>query len=146
MAHKRLLSAPMRGMNFIWNIDEKVGTQTSERNNPDDVLLVKLLFSYVLVKQGHSAAPGCKAVPQLNGNMDQSLGFWIYFAQAEGKSKFTVDGAISPIKGYPSEELLIFRLNFSCKEANQSAWENLPNHPMCSPSLKARLLAPPKTH
>lgn len=145
MAHKRTLNVMSEGMSFIWNIDDKVGTQTSEANSPDDVTLVSLLFNLGGSASGQSAAPGCRAKPQINGQMNHALGFWIYFSQVEAKSKVVVDGYLSPMK-FINQNLLIYRLNYLAMKNNKTAWENLPNHPQCPPSLKAKLLAPPKTN
>ena len=144
MAHKCNFRAPWNGMNFIWNIDDKVGTQVSERNDQDDVLLSKLLFDIIISSGGGaSASPGCKVRPMINGNMDQNLGFWIYFSQVEntlGKAK--VDGYISPLRGHPSTSLSICRMNIGAYSANRNSWDNIPSHPLCSQSLRSKLLAP----
>lgn len=147
MAHKCNFRTPWNGMNFIWNIDGKVGTQVTEQNDPDDVLLSKFLFDIIIsAGGGASASPGCKVKPILNGNMDQSLGFWIYFSQVENLiGKSTVDGYISPLRGYPSKSLSICRMNTGAYNANRNVWENLPNHPLCSQSLKLKLLGPSRS-
>ena len=146
MAHKKLLKAPFNGMDFIWNIDDKVGTQTTERNDANDVLLIKLLLDIILTNSPTvlDIDIGCRAKPVINDRMDQGLGFWIYASQVEIKDVI-VDGFISPSRGSPNASFMIFRLNGGANFASKTLWENLPNSPLCSPSLKAQLLAPPRT-
>ena len=143
MAHKRVLSKPMGGMTFIWNIDDKVGTQITEKNDPDDVLLIKILFDINIVgsPDAFNITPSCRSSPAINGAMDQSLGFWIYATQVEAPG-VVVDGHISPLRSFVSFDLMIMRLNGGAHSKQKDTWENLPNSPLCTPSLKAKLLAP----
>ncbi len=146
MAHKRMLQAPFQGMPFLWNIDAKVGTQVSEPNSSDDVALVQLLFLIAPPNMGSSATGGCRARPNISGQVDHATGFWIYFAQVEAGGTFKADGNLSPMSGAANNERLIVRLNLNAMKGNRTAWENLPNHPQCPPALKAKLLAPPRNN
>jgi hypothetical protein len=76
MAHKLLLSTPAHGMPYIWNIDQKVGTQVTEQNLIDDVSLVQLLLK-MFVSHGawKKIAPGCLNAPIVTGQMDNLTGF-----------------------------------------------------------------------
>ena len=143
MAHRLNLATPFNGLTFIWNIDKKVGTQVSEPNDPDDVALVQLLLAINQRKgAGASAAAGCKIPPPVTGRMDPTTGFWIYFAQVEAKAP--ADGNLTPSGKVAMDQRLICRINRGAANLSRQEWENLPNHPQCPPSLKAKLLAPPK--
>jgi hypothetical protein len=145
MAHKLNLAFPADGINYLWNIDTKVGTQVSEPNATDDVALVQMLFGIVLRGgvSGQNAAGSCKSAPNISGNMDHPTAFWIYYAQVEAPG-MTADGNLTPSSKSPTPQRLIVRLNVLASKANRIEWENLPNSPQCPPYLKAKLLAPPR--
>jgi hypothetical protein len=143
MAHRKNLAVAHKGMTFVWNVDNKVGSQSTELNDSDDVALVQLLFN-LIVDTVSSVTPSCKRKPPVNGQMDPITGFWIYFFQVESGAGTKIDGYFSPMKGQNLSPYMLARINFTAFVRAKTQWENLPNHPMCPPSLKAKLLAPPK--
>jgi hypothetical protein len=145
MAHKLNLAFPLHGLNFIWNIDQRVGTESEEPNDPDDVSLVQLLLGLgIRAGGGVHAAAGCRNAPLVSGQMDHSTGFWIYYCQVEAAG-MTADGNLTPSRKTPTIQQLIFRLNnIAASGITRPEWEALPMSPQCPPSLKAKLLAPPK--
>lgn len=143
MAHRKNLVSALKGMTFVWNIDDKVGSQTTERNDSDDVALVQLLFN-LIIDTTTSAVPGCKVKPRVTGQMEPVTAFWIYFFQVEGGAGTKVDGHFSPMKGQNLQPYMLAQINFTAFVRVKSQWENLPNNPLCPSSLKTKLLGPPK--
>jgi hypothetical protein len=143
MAHRKNLVTPHKGMSFVWNVDNKVGSQITESNDSDDVSLVQLLFN-LIVDTTSSVTPGCKRRPPVNGQMEPITAFWIYFFQVEAGQGTKIDGYFSPIRGQNLGPFMLSRINFTGFVRAKAQWENLPNHPMCPPSLKTKLLGPPK--
>jgi hypothetical protein len=146
VAHQLKLAAKFEGMDKIWNIDAKVGTQASEPNMPDDVALVQLLINISLRNAGSGskispAVPGCRTPPLITGTMDYPTGFWIYFTQVEVAGA-KADGNLTPSGKHPVFDRLIVRMNYYASMSNRIEWADLPNNLLCPPMLRIKLLAP----
>lgn len=143
MAYRMRLNAPHNGMESLRNVSRSVGTQVTEANVATDVRLAKLLVAANLDAGPSATCVGsCRTKPMVNDLMDQSLGFWIYFAQVEARCP--ADGVISPAPKIFSLNYFICRMNLGLFMNNRALWEKLPDHPECGPILRAELTAPMK--
>jgi hypothetical protein len=137
-----MLTRPQEGLSFIYNVSSKVGPLQSDPNQPDDVMLVQYLLKKVLQGQQMPATPGV-AFPTATGRFDTATGFWIYRVQSSFRNFGNViDGVVSPARGLfygPSTAWTIAILNFKFKGYFPREFDNLPNNPELSPSLRASL-------
>ncbi len=125
---------------FIYNVSSPVGP--GQVNNPDDVMLVQFLMAQTIPASTvlRARAP----LPPVNGTFDLITGFWIYeiqFARA-AQQKGIIDGVVSPARGAqfaPGMSWLIGAMNLKFKQTFPDAFDNLPNDPRLSPSLRAAI-------
>lgn len=138
------LSTPFEGMSYIYNVDARVGwIPGSCPNQPDDVQLVQFLLFQLCMRSGDMAR-GEWDFPAPTGKMDALTNFWIFVQQrSHQKTQHqTIDGVISPAHGahYGSQEWTIVSLNSEYRLLyGNEAFENLPNNPALSPTLRKAL-------
>jgi hypothetical protein len=95
---------------------------------------------YAAKRQSTTMVPSCYSSIRsmaVDGNMDVTLGFIIYFTQVE--FRFPADGKISVGPRHFNMSFLIHRLNNALREVDTAGWENLPDNPRCSLALKNEL-------
>jgi hypothetical protein len=125
---------------LIYNVSSPVGP--GQTNAPDDVFLVQFLMAQTI--PGSTVLRVQAPLPPVNGTFDLVTGFWIYeieFARAARKIGL-IDGIVSPARGInyaPGQVWLIASLNLKFKQMFPDAFDNLPNDPRLSPSLRAAL-------
>ncbi len=123
---------------FFYNVSQHVGPRLSNPNNPDDVELVQFLVLKVMSKIGGGNALSL-GLPRLTRSFDAVTGFWIFRLQADTGS-ITIDGIVSPAKSDglygPNSAWVIIRLNHFFKLHFPSEFENLPDNPLLSISLR----------
>ncbi len=120
MAHKLILKAPLKGMTFLWNIDDTVGSSIREKNNKDDVALVQILLALAVPNLANQLET-CKIAPTVTGSLDIVTGFQIYYFQHDTQA----DGFLSPINPKFINQFTLYRINQVAHRHNPIAWENL---------------------
>ncbi len=140
MAYKLVFPYPQRGLSFIWNVSQHVGSKKTCPNRPTDVELSQFFFQE-LFKAGiiGGDVPGGAKPPAVNGSFDATLGFWIFLEQdSPGAVK---DGVMSPAKGfsYGSNVWLIVWLNYHYMKNFPDSFANLDKDPRLSMTLRSEL-------
>ncbi len=144
MAARLNFNRPIDGMNFIWNVSQHVGDNTSCANRPTDVDLVKILIGECIRARPINWVNHTLRTPLLvNGEMDMTLAYWIRALSANENSPLTAieSGIISPARGagYGRNYWTIFKLNYVLHQNAPNVWQNIPNHRNTKPALRNEL-------
>ena len=141
MAYKFMLKQPFEGMNFLWNVSDKVGCKTECPNRATDVELVKFLARETIKGPFHRFSAACRNPPlTMNGSFDAVLGFWIY--AYEDYPGATSDGIVSPARGStyaPGEMWLISYLNARVHKLSPDLSAGLDQNQQISQALRTEL-------
>ncbi len=147
MAAKLQLDRQYHGMNFIWNISQAVGDHVDCPNLTTDVELVAIMSAEIVrvvrppwlhasVRQGFV----------VNGVMDAYLAYWIRIFNTDVHHNMASweEGIVSPARGVgwgsgTTHTWTIVKMNKTLNDLNPSLWQNFPNHPNVSPTLRQEL-------